>query len=267
MIAGACVLGLAASAQAGTVYTSDFESALGSEWSIGGSAGRTPVQGFSSLGGFSGSLLYNQGTQTLGLQQPSTLTLTGLSTHTTVSLDFLLGIIGSWDGTNGTVAPDYFVVRLGDGTTMTTVFQATFAIGSGSGSYVGPSMSGAANSSSASHLQNAFDGLTVEGYDLGHAAAGLQSLAHTSGTLVVQFHAAGNGWQGGSDEFWGSTTCDRLDQRRRSGAAAAGGAHGPARSGRDRVETHPPPARRLDRALSDLVGTPCGPPRTGGPLS
>lgn len=186
----------AVAAQAGTVYSNDFDSTLGAEWS--GITTTGSVQGFSSLGGFSGSMLLNSSTGNPATA--SVLTLTGLESHSTVSLSFLLAVIDSWDGTNGSPAPDSFEVAIGDGVTSTTVFSHTFLH---SGSMFAPyvqSYPGAALGSGSFGFNTAW---TDTGYDLGAAVAGLQGLSHTSSTLVISFRATGAGWQGGTDESWG----------------------------------------------------------------
>src|SRR5262245_42403317 len=161
-VAAACVFGGAGAAQAGVIYSNDFDAALGSEWS--GVTGITGVQSFSTLGGFGGSMLRNDSTGNPATK--SVLTLNGLASHSTVSLGFLLAVIDSWDGSGGSFAPDLFTVRVGDGTTMTTVFSASFAIAQHAGSYTGPSLSGAANEGNGSHPNLGFDGaFQDEGYD------------------------------------------------------------------------------------------------------
>ena len=50
------------------------------------------------------------------------LTLTGLAAHDSIDLDFLLAVIDSWDGSNTSVAPDYFNVSI-DGN---IIYQETF---------------------------------------------------------------------------------------------------------------------------------------------
>ena len=57
--------------------------------------------------GFGGNFLRNTTTG-----PTTTLTLTGLSGHTSINLNFLLAIVSSWDGTSTSIAPDYFDVRV-----------------------------------------------------------------------------------------------------------------------------------------------------------
>jgi hypothetical protein len=117
------------------VFQTDFNSGLPSQ--ISGAGELTSVQNYAGLGiagnVFSGSFLHND---TGGyINQPGTipgqktiLTLTGLPSHTTVNLRFLLAIIGSWDGSQFYAAsPDYFNVAIGDGSgSSTIVFRNTF---------------------------------------------------------------------------------------------------------------------------------------------
>ena len=61
--------------------------------------------------GFGNKFLQNK---EVGNPQPATtLTLTGLSSHAAIDLNFYLAIIDSWDGTSGNdFGPDYFNVTL-----------------------------------------------------------------------------------------------------------------------------------------------------------
>ena len=212
---------VATQALAGTVYTQDFESALGSEWS--GVTTLESVQGLSGLGGgasgntFAGSLLYNPtggvaGNNSAGANgQATTLTLQGLPSHSTLSISFLLAVIDSWDGANGAPAPDYFTIRV-DGV---LVFQQTFAIQSGSPGLLQSTPgdhqiagTGTGNLGFYVYSDMAFDlaGALTQG-DLG-LGFGLGAIPHTASTAVIEFRAEGGGWQGnyggtGFDEAWG----------------------------------------------------------------
>ncbi len=124
-------------------------------------------------------------------QSKTTLTLTGLPAHTTVSLDFLLAIVDSWDGSSGGFHPDIFNVTVGG----STVFAYTFDNVGHPQSYP-----------IAKRLfsQNvAFSSMWADSaYDMA-AEPLLQNIPHTGSSLTVSFFASGAGWQGGNDEFWG----------------------------------------------------------------
>ena len=112
---------------------------------------------------------------------------------TSVDVDFLLAVLDSWDGSNGSPAPDIFNVRV-DGT---VVFSHTFAIASGTSDYTPPP-----------------GGLLSSGTNLGfnpswadqafnmYLEPALHGIAHTASTLTIDFYASGAGWQGGDDESW-----------------------------------------------------------------
>jgi hypothetical protein len=84
-------------AAATTVFTTDFESGLPPEFSAPG-AFLDGVQGYAGLGPpgrqFGGQFLHYISTSIL----PTTLTLRGLPPHDHLSVQFLMGIIDSWDG-------------------------------------------------------------------------------------------------------------------------------------------------------------------------
>jgi hypothetical protein len=86
------------------VFFTDFNSGVPSQFS-----GVTSTIGVSNCTtvGFGGNFLRNTTTGST-----TTLTLTGLSGHTSIDLNFLLAIVSSWDGTSVNIAPDYFDVRV-----------------------------------------------------------------------------------------------------------------------------------------------------------
>ena len=119
----------------------------------------------------------------------SVLELTNLPAHSTVSLQFLLGFLESWDSTNGSPSPDLLDISI-NGVPLLAGLTANNASGS------------VENYGSGSEL---FDGAqindlnfysdTLVGYDL--------IFPHTSSTLSIGFGAGGAGWQGGTDEGFG----------------------------------------------------------------
>jgi PEP-CTERM motif len=172
-------------AAAVVVYSQNFDSALGAEWT--GATTLATTTGFPAP--FSGSMLWNQ---TVGPVVKSTLTLTGLASHTTVDINFLLGFIDSWDSTDGVggVTPDYFFLDV-DGV---NILAATAANTSGSINYSAgtPLTVGCPNFYNNVYCDKAFD--------VGSDPA--LTIAHTGSTLKLDFYAGGAGWQGGSDESW-----------------------------------------------------------------
>jgi hypothetical protein len=199
-----------------TVFQTDFNSGVSPQ--ISGAGTLTSVQNYAGLGiagnVFSGNFLQNdtgccinQPGATPG--QKTVLTLTGLPSHTTVSLRFLLAIIGSWDGSEYYPAsPDYFNVAVGDGNgSAITVFRDTFNTEYGFNGNDAGLLDTQGYPRGANQIIGPTGGLwgvdyLQEAYDMGMEAS-LQNIAHTSSTLVVQFWADGAGWQGGGqDESW-----------------------------------------------------------------
>jgi hypothetical protein len=125
------------------------------------------------------------------------LTLTGLPTHTTVDINFLLAIIDSWDGTGGSPGGgnDTFTVSV-DG--VGVIFSKIFAIQSGIGNYSPPpgvQIGGLFN--------RGFSGFADLAFNMGNDPSFM--FAHSASTLTVRFIASGSGWQGWADgdEAWG----------------------------------------------------------------
>jgi hypothetical protein len=168
-----------------TIQTYAFNSDI-SNWS--GYVAYESVQGFTA-DGFDGNFLRNP----TNPPQKTTLTLTDLPDHDKVDIGFLLAIIDSWDGSDGSPSPDVFNVAI-DGQ---TIFSETFAIASGTGSYVPP-----ANVEIANKQQRGFNGgWTDSSYNMANEPA-FQSINHTASDLTLDIFASGAGWQGGSDESW-----------------------------------------------------------------
>jgi RHS repeat-associated protein len=89
--------------QVGVVYTNDFESAAGPEWSIN-RLDRTPVGNRGFLGQFT--------------NETETLTLTGLDPHEAVTVEFDLFILRSWGGNTNSFGPDVWESRVSGGPTL-----------------------------------------------------------------------------------------------------------------------------------------------------
>lgn len=132
--------------------------------------------------------------------QSVTFTITGLESHTSIDLNFMLAIINSWDGENSSSSydPDYFNVSI-DGS---PVFSETFSnFDIGDQSYSPPA--GVLES----HGTNIYSvyGTSASWFDSAYNM-GLDSvfdnIVHTSDTLTVTWWADGSGWQGGVDEYF-----------------------------------------------------------------
>lgn len=171
----------AAPAHAGTVYT--FNNGLScpslSSCGIGTNSNLSePSQGYAALPGFDGQ--FARGTVI-------NASMNGLPAHTSVSIDFLLAVIDSWDGLTGGPGPDIFEVLV-DGN---LVFAAGYDIFD------------AADQSAVRGTQLAYDvplGFGIwndAAYDMSSVAA-LHGIAHSSSSMTVQFRFANS--QGIDDE-------------------------------------------------------------------
>ena len=171
-------------ATATTVFSTDFESGLPAQFSGGASIQGT--QGYSTVAGF-GSNFYRN-TSGNGI---ATLSLSGLQSHTSIDIDFLLAIIDSWDATAAGNS-DKFNVRV-DGN---LIFSEWFAITQGTTTYTGPMM--------APTTQRGFSLISVwleDAYDMSlDPLTRFSNIAHTSSTLTLEFF--GSGLQGPNDESW-----------------------------------------------------------------
>ncbi len=185
-------IGPAALADSVTVFSTDFNSGAPPEFS--GVITTEGVQGYAGLGTgpnvFDGDFLRNtSGTPPL----KSTLTLTGLPPHTSISLGFLLAIIDSWDGIGCFAGTDTFSVRV-DGS---LVFSEVFENGCGTQSYVPPPGVELARSQFLGFNPDYLD----SAYNMGLDPV-FQNIPHTAGTLTVEWFAGGRDFTGGDDESW-----------------------------------------------------------------
>lgn len=177
------------------VFYSDFNGTLPAEIAPG-TATLTGVQGYAGYGPtgnqFSGNFLRSATGNTV------TLSLTGLPTHDTISLEFLFAAIDSLDGTGTFPAGDFFKIVF-DGATL---FSESFAnaIPSQIQSYVPP-----AGVELARHVDLGFAGpggyYTDSAYNLG-ADPRFANFAHTGSTATIDFFIFGVGNQTLDDESW-----------------------------------------------------------------
>ena len=123
--------------------------------------------------------------------QTTTLTLSGLATHTSIDLNFLLAVIDSWDGSFVGPGPDILNVRV-DGTTIfSESFRNTTAT-TGPPSYVPPA---------GVELFHAVDkGFTTaspdfydSAYDMGLDPT-FNNIPHSASTLTIDWFASNTGW-------------------------------------------------------------------------
>lgn len=169
-----------AAAQAATIYSTNFDGALGSEW--GGVTTQAAVGGYASYG-FSGQFLQNT---TAYAPQATTLTLSGLGSTATLSFD--LATIDSWDGwwDSGNAGGDWFNVAVNG----FTVFSLSAAQASGE-----PWIPG--NATAPIPRSNFFG----QGWNDGGFRVSIDLTGLTSDS-TISFFSSGSGWQGSDDESW-----------------------------------------------------------------
>jgi hypothetical protein len=127
----------------------------------------------------------------------TTLTLTGLPPHTSISLGFLLAIIDSWDGIGDSNGPDTFNVSVDGSRVFSEVFENS---GGGIQSYVPPPGVLLARKESLGFTPT--DTYYADSaYNMGLDPV-FQNIPHTAGTLTIKWFAGGRVWQGGDDESW-----------------------------------------------------------------
>jgi len=189
-----CLLSGAAAAAPISVFSTDFESGLPPEFS--GITTIVGTQGFSSHG-FGSSMLRNADSG--NPQAASTrLTLTGLQSHTSIDLNFVLGIINSWDG-NGNPFADVFNVHV-DGV---SIFAESFAASGTNDSFapeIGVTLIENGNLFDATGEPGNNPGFLDAAYDMGLQTSVFDNIAHTGATLTIDFFASGLGWSGSGDE-------------------------------------------------------------------
>lgn len=139
-----------------------------------------PSQGYSALAGFDSQFARGDWV---------TAQLWGMPAHTSVSIDFLLAVIDSWDGLSGGAAagPDVFEVKV-DGV---TVFSAGYDILNAG------DQSAVLGTQLAYDVQLGFGVWNDAAYDMASVAA-LHGIAHSAANMTVQFLFANS--QGLSDE-------------------------------------------------------------------
>ncbi|MBS0479011.1 MAG: PEP-CTERM sorting domain-containing protein [Proteobacteria bacterium] len=203
----------AAPAGAQVVYSNDFDGGtttapgVGVVITNGGSTG-TATSGAWNANGWKNSFLINS---SVGPITTTEFAFSNLGAHTSISLGGVLGLLDSWDSTDGSPAPDLLEVLI-NGSVVATL---------------------TANNASGT-VTNAAGGVVIALHDqvdthqfysdtlVDFTNSPWATFAHTGSTLTVGFRAAGAGWQGGTDEEWG------LDNFRVTAINATGGVPEPA---------------------------------------
>jgi len=174
------------------VFSSDFNGSM-IPAEISGPGTLASVEGYDGRGPagntFTGQFLHNAATGNPAAA--TTLTLTNLPPHNTLSIHFLLAIIDSWAGNN-----DRFTVTLDD----VTVFSDTFRNNNTGQGYPYPAgtLIFRAQEAAGTSGTNAF---RDSGYDMTRESS-FRDIPHSASTATITFFASGSGWDGGSDESW-----------------------------------------------------------------
>jgi hypothetical protein len=196
ILAAATFAAMLAATPAGAqvVYTNNFDGGVTLGGGVGviitnGAGTGTATSGTWNANGWKDNFLINASVNPITTTE---FAFSGLGAHTSISLAGVVGMLDSWDSTNGSPAPDLLQVLV-NGNVVAT-FTAANASGSitdaQGGTIIGQNVQGD------SHL---FYNDTLVDFT-GSAWA---TFAHTGSTLTIGFRAAGAGWQGGDDESWG----------------------------------------------------------------
>ena len=211
-----CLCSFSLSANAATVYVNNFQGTIGSEWTTTAASGIHTASAPNLDYGGTRLFLGEYGNDTL------TLSLGGLTPHTTATVSFSLYLIRSWDGNDTTVVnsdplgSDLWSLGVAGGPTL---LSATFSNGNPAGQSYSPfpgalSCNSGYNAVYPAGTYNPMTGAS-ECYSLGYTFSSLDvtneamdsvynlsfTFAHNASDLALNFSAAG--LQGLGDESWG----------------------------------------------------------------
>lgn len=188
---------------AGLVYSNDFDgnvqTAAGTAVAISGGTG--------SAGGVMGGITDSQGYDAYNhfggdfwrVAAPNDVLefdLTGLPSHTSVSVCFSLGMMDSWDGTSGTYGTDIINVGIYDGATQIAGISEPY--------FGATAPSTGVDTIVVQNQQLGFNNGTDPWWNDDGYRMCFNNLTHSSGNLTVRFWGSsggtGVGFQGGNDE-------------------------------------------------------------------
>ena len=172
-------------------FSTDFNSGNPPEFT--GPNSNESVQGFANHPPFSGNFLRNASSG--GQANATLLSLSGLPTHTSIDLNFLLALIDSWDGQNQ--GGDGMVVRV-DGVTVFGGFFFGNCFNGAGNTYI-PPLGGEIVRLVDLGFNTVNPCFSETGYNMGLDPV-FDSIPHTASTLVVEWYATGSTYQGGTDE-------------------------------------------------------------------
>lgn len=210
--ATAAALMIASSAHGALLYSNNFDTAAqfgtGVTGSLTGAGLETASSGAWNAQGWAGNYAANRSTGNPA--SFTTLSLSNLAAHTTISGSFLLGLLESWDSLDGgCCAPDNLEVWI-DGVQVASL-TTNNALGTienyagGTELYEGVELNG---------TQYYSDTLV----DM--STAGFLTFAHSASSLTLGLRASGGGWQGGGDEAFGLDSINLTYDARPGGGGA-----------------------------------------------
>lgn len=192
-------------------FSTGFESGVPSQFS--GVTSAEPVQLYAGMGTgtnqFAGNFLHNDsgGNPSDGgaiPQTPTVLTLTSLPSHTSIDVNFLLAIIGTWNSATDAQGPDFFNVLV-DGQSVFSENFRNFPPFPGSQGYVPPI--GTLLTPNPSDLFADPGSFGDTAYDMSQDSS-FRSIPHTASTLTIEWFADGAGFEGQDNESWAIDNVD-----------------------------------------------------------
>ena len=193
LIAGTIAAVAAPASAASLLYSNDFDAlptlapgVTASGFTNGG------LETANTFGSWTGNSFANR---SLGNPAASSmLSLLNLPAHSSISINFILGFLESWDSTNGSVTPDYLKIEI-DGTPI--LYDLTYNNATGS------IVNAGGGTILAQYIQaNGNPVYSDTLIDMATSPA-LLSIPHSASSLSLAINTYGAGWQGGLDEAWG----------------------------------------------------------------
>ncbi len=183
------------------VFMDDFSSGI-ADPKFSGAGSVVGVGGYGGINGFADNFLHNDtGVIGAGAGQSTILALSGLAAHTSMTIEFDLAMIDSWDGTSGAHAPDFFNLNV-DGSSELVVSVDN---GESSATEIVP----AAATDRIPLTQLFGNGLLTDpdctGFFCDSGFSISLTIAHTANSALLSFFANGQGYHsaiGALDESW-----------------------------------------------------------------
>lgn len=166
--------------------TFDFETITDPIFSYGS---QLSTEGYSALG--FGDYMYSSISDARFKNDLITMTVSGLESHTSIDINFMLAIVNSWNGndTDASKDPDFLNIAI-DGI---NIFRETFENFDNDQSYTPPS--GVLLAAPSSNIHGTISNWHDSAYNMGLDGT-FNNIAHTSDTLTISWLADGAGWTG-----------------------------------------------------------------------